>query len=122
MTALGTRRGARRPRSCTASVACSSINGTLAIGTLVALTAYLNRLYGPITSLSNVQVDVMTTLVSFERVFEVLDLRADDRRGAGRAAAAGRADRRSSSTTSRSATRPPPRCRSRRSSPSTPTV
>ena len=50
------------------------VNGTLAIGTLVALTAYLNRLYGPITSLSNVQVDVMTTLVSFERVFEVLDL------------------------------------------------
>lgn len=50
------------------------IEGTLAIGTLVALTAYLNRLYGPITALSNVQVDVMTTLVSFERVFEVLDL------------------------------------------------
>ena len=40
----------------------------------MALTAYLNRLYGPITALSNVQVDVMTTLVSFERVFEVLDL------------------------------------------------
>ncbi|CAN5390586.1 hypothetical protein BH10ACT3_BH10ACT3_16430 [soil metagenome] len=50
------------------------VNGGLAIGTLVALTAYLNRLYGPLTSLSNVQVDVMTTLVSFERVFEVLDL------------------------------------------------
>ena len=50
------------------------VQGTLAIGTLVALTAYLNRLYGPITALSNVQVDVMTTLVSFERVFEVLDL------------------------------------------------
>lgn len=50
------------------------VDGTLAIGTLVALTAYLNRLYGPITALSNVQVDVMTTLVSFERVFEVLDL------------------------------------------------
>ncbi len=49
-------------------------NGTLAVGTLVALTAYLNRLYGPLTSLSNVQVDVMTTLVSFERVLEVLDL------------------------------------------------
>ncbi len=49
-------------------------NGTLAIGKIVALTAYLNRLYGPITALSNVQVDVMTTLVSFERVFEVLDL------------------------------------------------
>ena len=50
------------------------IEGTLAIGTLVALTAYLNRLYGPITSLSSAQVDIMTTLVSFERVFEVLDL------------------------------------------------
>jgi ATP-binding cassette, subfamily B, bacterial len=50
------------------------IDGGLAIGTLVALTAYLNRLYGPLTALSNVQVDVMTTLVSFERVFEVLDL------------------------------------------------
>jgi ATP-binding cassette subfamily B protein len=50
------------------------IRGGLQIGTLVALTAYLNRLYGPLTSLSNVQVDVMTTLVSFERVFEVLDL------------------------------------------------
>ena len=49
------------------------VNGTLAIGTLVALTAYLNRLYAPLTALSNVQVDVMTTLVSFERVFEVLD-------------------------------------------------
>lgn len=51
-----------------------AITGTLGIGTLVALTAYLGRLYGPLTSLSNVQVDVMTTLVSFERVLEVLDL------------------------------------------------
>jgi ATP-binding cassette subfamily B protein len=51
-----------------------AISGALGIGTLVALTAYLNRLYGPLTSLSNVQVDVMTTLVSFERVLEVLDL------------------------------------------------
>lgn len=50
-------------------------SGTLGIGTLVALAAYLNRLYGPLTALSNVQVDVMTTLVSFERVFEVLDLK-----------------------------------------------
>jgi ATP-binding cassette subfamily B protein len=50
-------------------------NGTLAIGTIVALTAYLGRLYGPLTQLSNVHVDVMTALVSFERVFEVLDLR-----------------------------------------------
>ncbi len=47
---------------------------TLEIGTLVALTAYLARLYGPLTALSNVRVDVMTALVSFERVFEVLDL------------------------------------------------
>jgi ATP-binding cassette subfamily B protein len=51
-----------------------AVGGTLGIGTLVALTSYLNRLYGPLTSLSNVQVDVMTTLVSFERVLEVLDL------------------------------------------------
>jgi ATP-binding cassette, subfamily B, bacterial len=44
------------------------------VATIVALAAYLNRLYGPITALSNVQVDVMTALVSFDRVFEVLDL------------------------------------------------
>jgi len=48
--------------------------GTMHVGTVVALTAYLGRLYGPLTSLSNVQVDVMTTMVSFERVLEVLDL------------------------------------------------
>lgn len=48
--------------------------GILLVGTVVALTAYLNRLYGPLTALSNVQVDVMTALVSFDRVFEVLDL------------------------------------------------
>jgi ATP-binding cassette subfamily B protein len=48
--------------------------GALQVGTLVALTAYLNRVYGPLTALSNVQVDVMTALVSFDRVFEVLDL------------------------------------------------
>ncbi|WP_433167010.1 ABC transporter ATP-binding protein [Kribbella sp. CA-247076] len=51
-----------------------AIHGALGIGTVVALTAYLNRLYGPLTALSNIQVDVMTTLVSFERVLEVLDL------------------------------------------------
>jgi ATP-binding cassette subfamily B protein len=48
--------------------------GTLMVGTVVALTAYLSRLYGPLTALSNVQVDIMTALVSFDRVFEVLDL------------------------------------------------
>jgi ATP-binding cassette subfamily B protein len=52
----------------------SVINGTLTLGTLLALTALLGRLYGPITALANVRVDIMTSLVSFERVFEVLDL------------------------------------------------
>jgi len=51
-----------------------AVHGELLVGTVVALTAYLNRLYGPLTALSNVQVDVMTALVSFDRVFEVLDL------------------------------------------------
>jgi ATP-binding cassette subfamily B protein len=51
-----------------------AIGGTVSVGTLIALTALLARLYGPVTALSNVQVDVMTALVSFERVFEVLDL------------------------------------------------
>jgi ATP-binding cassette subfamily B protein len=51
------------------------IRGTFQIGTLVALTALLGRVYGPITSLSSVQVNVMTALVSFDRVFEVLDLK-----------------------------------------------
>ena len=49
-------------------------NGSLKIGTVVALAGLLTRLYGPLTALSNVRVDVMTALVSFERVFEVLDL------------------------------------------------
>ena len=60
------------------------VNGVLELGTLVALTALLTRLYGPLTALSNVQVDVMTALVSFDRVFEVLDLKpmVEDRPGA----------------------------------------
>ncbi len=49
-------------------------NRELELGTLIALAALLGRLYGPLTALSNVRVDVMTALVSFERVFEVLDL------------------------------------------------
>ncbi|WP_129668301.1 ABC transporter ATP-binding protein [Phytoactinopolyspora endophytica] len=52
-----------------------AVDGTLQVGTLVALAALLTRLYGPLTALSNVQVDIMTALVSFERVFEVLDLK-----------------------------------------------
>ena len=51
-----------------------AVGGSLTVGSLLALTALLARLYGPLTSLSNVRVDVMTALVSFERVFEVLDL------------------------------------------------
>ncbi|WP_100422937.1 ABC transporter ATP-binding protein [Sediminihabitans luteus] len=51
-----------------------AIRGELTVGVVVALTAYLSRLYGPLTAMSNVQVDVMTALVSFERVLEVLDL------------------------------------------------
>jgi ATP-binding cassette subfamily B protein len=52
-----------------------AVQGSLTIGTLLALAALLARLYGPLTALSNVRVDVMTALVSFDRVFEVLDLR-----------------------------------------------
>jgi len=51
-----------------------AINGAISVGTLLAITALLIRLYGPLTALSNVRIDVMTSLVSFERVFEVLDL------------------------------------------------
>ncbi len=49
-------------------------DGVLKVGTVVALSSYLARLYGPLTQLSNVQLDVMTALVSFDRIFEVLDL------------------------------------------------
>ena len=52
-----------------------AVEGALQVGTVVALAAYLNRLYGPLTSLSNVQVSIMTALVSFDRIFEVLDLK-----------------------------------------------
>ena len=51
-----------------------ALNETVTVGTLLAITALLARLYGPLTALSNVRIDVMTALVSFERVFEVLDL------------------------------------------------
>lgn len=52
-----------------------TINKEITLGTLLAITTLLVRLYGPLTALSNVRVDVMTALVSFERVFEVLDLK-----------------------------------------------
>jgi ATP-binding cassette subfamily B protein len=49
------------------------ISGGLSIGTLVAMAAYVGRLYGPLTALSNAPVDLMSAFVSFDRVFEVLD-------------------------------------------------
>ena len=50
------------------------MSGTITVGTLVALSTLLVRLLGPLQGLSNVRIDVMTALVSFERVFELLDL------------------------------------------------
>ena len=51
-----------------------AISQTLTVGTLLALATLLLRLLGPLQGLSNVRIDIMTALVSFERVFEVLDL------------------------------------------------
>jgi ATP-binding cassette subfamily B protein len=51
-----------------------AVQGTLTVGTLLALATLLLRLLGPLQGLSNVRIDIMTALVSFERVFEVLDL------------------------------------------------
>ena len=51
-----------------------AIDGVLTVGTLTALAALLAQLYGPLTQLTNLRVDVMNALVSFDRVFEVLDL------------------------------------------------
>jgi ATP-binding cassette, subfamily B, bacterial len=61
-----------------------AIDGSLTVGEVVALADLLRRLYGPLTALSNIRVDVMTALVSFDRVFEVLDLKPliADREGA----------------------------------------
>ena len=61
-----------------------AISGAITVGSMLAITTLLARLYGPLTSLSNVRVDVMTSLVSFERVFEVLDLQpmVQDQEGA----------------------------------------
>jgi ATP-binding cassette subfamily B protein len=52
----------------------AAVHGVLTVGTIVALTSYLTRLYQPLTQLSNLNLDVMTALVSFERLFEVLDI------------------------------------------------
>jgi ATP-binding cassette subfamily B protein len=60
------------------------VSGAITVGTLVALGAFVSRLYGPLTALTNARVDIMTAFVSFERVFEVLDRPASivDRPGA----------------------------------------
>ena len=60
------------------------ISGAMSAGTIVAFAAYLSRLYGPISALTNVQVEFVTSLVSFERVFEYLDIPVEiqDRPGA----------------------------------------
>ncbi len=50
------------------------VRHALDLGTVVALVSYLARLFAPLIGLSNIQVSIMTALVSFERVFEVLDL------------------------------------------------
>ncbi|MFV2020955.1 ABC transporter ATP-binding protein [Micromonospora sp. LOL_023] len=52
-----------------------AVTGAVSAGTVVTLALLLTRLYGPLTALSNVRVDVMSALVSFDRVFEVLDLK-----------------------------------------------
>ncbi|WP_084349082.1 ABC transporter ATP-binding protein [Janibacter limosus] len=51
-----------------------AVEGTLTVGTLLALSALLARLYGPLTAISNVHVDILTALVSFARLFELLDM------------------------------------------------
>ena len=50
-----------------------TISKAITVGDLVALAAFVGRIYGPLTGLTNARVDLMTALVSFERVFEVLD-------------------------------------------------
>jgi ATP-binding cassette subfamily B protein len=52
-----------------------AVGGGIQLGAVIGLVTLLTRLYGPLTALSNVQVDVMTALVSFDRVFEILDLK-----------------------------------------------
>jgi ATP-binding cassette subfamily B protein len=52
-----------------------AVGGNIKLGAVIGLVTLLTRLYGPLTALSNVQVDVMTALVSFDRVFEILDLK-----------------------------------------------
>ena len=51
-----------------------AVRGDLEAGTVVTMALLLNRLYAPLTALATARLDVVTALVSFERVFEVLDI------------------------------------------------
>ena len=59
------------------------LRGAFSVGTIVAFSAYLANLYGPLMALTNARVDFATSMVSFERVFEVLDLPAEIHDGPG---------------------------------------
>lgn len=50
------------------------ITGAIELGTLVAMATFVTQIYNPLTSLTNARVDIMTAFVSFDRVFEILDL------------------------------------------------
>ena len=93
------------------------IEGAIQIGTLIALAAYVTRLYSPLTDLASARVDVLTALVSFDRVFEVLDAprRSRTSRGPRRSTPAARSSAASRSTTCGSGIPRPPRCPSPRS-------
>ena len=104
-----------RRRSSTASAATTRSRASLSAGTVVTLALLLTRLYGPLTALSNARVDVMSALVSFDRVFEVLDLAPMIARRRRRGGAAGATRAASSSATSGSPTRARTRCRLPRS-------
>jgi len=53
------------------------IQGEISVGTVVAFVAYLRQLYGPVSELANVHVDVMTSFALFERIFQYLDLKPE---------------------------------------------
>ncbi len=91
-----------------------ALQGSMEAGTVVTLALLLTRLYAPLTALASARVDAMSALVSFERVFEVLDLAPLDHRAPRRQAPCPPGRSRSSSTTCASATRRPTRCRSPR--------
>ena len=88
-----------------------AVRGRLDAGTVVTMALLLNQLYGPLTALGTARLDVVTALVSFERVFEVLDIEPLIAEPADPRAAAGRPGRPSSSPACASPTRRPTGCR-----------